>query len=167
MPGQPTANPTPCKTSVKPLPVRTRTSIGGGYSEPRLEPSAGTVRIAVGRALGRAGIAGNARPGSDGRLHPTLSPWWQRGQACINEAPKDENTVSFQLTSNGRFQEAREIITYRVERTKNQERCGDSSEGRQEADPVARLRDLADLREQGVLSEEEFQLAKERLLGQL
>ncbi len=81
----------------------------------------------------------------------------------INEALKDENTVSFQFTSNGRFQEAREIINYRVERTKNQEQSGSP----RDADPVARLRELAELRDQGVLNEEEFLAAKKRLLGQL
>jgi Short C-terminal domain len=81
----------------------------------------------------------------------------------VREAVRDENTITFQRGS--RWEEARDIIQWRIDDVKEQDRGRGSVAAPR--DSVAKLGELATLHDQGVLTDEEFQAAKSRLLADM
>ncbi|CAK9108296.1 Uncharacterized protein SCF082_LOCUS50372 [Durusdinium trenchii] len=94
---------------------------------------------------------------TSGYLQFTI-PGGNESKAGLFSAASDENTFMF----SGRNELAEEIKNYIEQRTREVRNPQDSSDRSSVADE---LQKLADLKVQGILSDEEFQSAKRRLIG--
>ena len=78
-------------------------------------------------------------------------------KAGVFEAVKDENTVSFQTSKTAKqFHEAKEIIESQMNQAQ-ESHTGKSG--------ISELEQLADLKDKGILTEEEFATKKKQILG--
>ena len=78
------------------------------------------------------------------------------------DMPQSENAVVFTLDYKERMKYVANLIRERVQASQNQSNIKQNTSG---ASLVDQINDLAKLKEQGILSEEEFQTAKRKLLS--
>jgi hypothetical protein len=83
----------------------------------------------------------------------------------VLQGVRDENTITFARGGTSkRFEEARDVIQWRIDHVKGQRLQPTHAAPR---DSVAKLSELSELHEKGVLSDDEFRAAKQRLLSDL
>lgn len=76
----------------------------------------------------------------------------------VNEAVKDENTVTFQANKNKMFLELKELIEQKMHQYSQGGQVSNSTQ-------VNDLEKLARLKEKGIITDEEFTAKKKQLLG--
>ncbi len=80
----------------------------------------------------------------------------QDNKGTVFKTANDENTITFQIGSNSKFEEAKHLI---------EERMGQPTQPQQSSNSLNDLEKLAELKEKGIISQEEFDAKKKQLLG--